>query len=69
MTYYGWLKGKPIRGKNEKKVRTALRTMLVLLTDDEAPWPQPEVIAMSPDERYDKLVAAIELLNTPTEEE
>ena len=66
MTYYGWLKGKPLRKKNDESVRKALRLMLVLLT--EHAWPQPNVIAMSPDERYDALVELIDHLNNPEEE-
>lgn len=65
MTYYGWLKGKPLRNKNDAKVRSTLRQMLVLLT--EHAWPQPAVIAMSPDDRYEALLELIEELNKPEE--
>lgn len=65
MTYYGWLKGKPIRSKNDAKVRSMLRLMLVMLTQHN--WPQPNVIALSPDERYQALLELIEELNKPDE--
>ena len=31
MTYYGWVKGKPVRKKNEDKVRGILRKLLSIL--------------------------------------
>lgn len=67
MTYYGWIKGKPIRKKNDAKVRSTLRTLLVLLT--EHGWPQPQVIAMSPDDRLTALHELIEEINKPATEE
>lgn len=60
MTYHGWAKGKPLRSKNDAKVRSTLRLMLIIL--NEYKWPQPHVIAMSPDERYaalDELITQI----------
>jgi DNA-binding XRE family transcriptional regulator len=67
MTYYGWLKGKPLRNKNDAKVRSTLRLMLVLLT--EHGWPEPQVIAMSPDDRYAELLRLIEEVTRPEEAE
>jgi len=63
LTYFGWINGKPIRKKNDAKVRKSLRVMLVLLT--EHAWPQPHVIAMDPDERFKTLVELFDQLNTP----
>ena len=43
MTYYGWVKGKAIRKKNDEKVRDVLRQMLAMLSEG---WPQPEVLSL-----------------------
>jgi hypothetical protein len=53
MTYYGWVKGKPIRQKNDGKVREILRKMLSILNDG---WPQPEIIALEQKERFKRLL-------------
>ena len=53
MTYYGWVKGKAIRKKNDEKVREALRSMLTMLSDG---WPQPEVIALDQKQRFQRLL-------------
>jgi len=53
MTYYGWVKGKPIRQKNDDKVREILRKMLSILNDG---WPQPEIIALEQKERFKRLL-------------
>jgi hypothetical protein len=63
MTYHGWAKGKPLRTKNDAKVRSTLRLMLVIL--NEYKWPQPHVIAMSPDERFDELLVLVRELTQP----
>ena len=53
MTYYGWVKGKPVRKKNDDKVRDILRKMLSILNDG---WPQPEVIALEQKQRFERLL-------------
>lgn len=53
MTYYGWVKGKPVRKKNDNKVREILRKLLSILNDG---WPQPEVIALDQKLRFERLL-------------
>jgi DNA-binding XRE family transcriptional regulator len=53
MTYYGWVKGKPIRKKNDEKVRDTLRELLAVMSEG---WPQPEVIAIEQKERFQRLL-------------
>jgi|TARA_Y100000004_G_scaffold16707_1_gene17321 DNA-binding XRE family transcriptional regulator len=53
MTYYGWVKGKPVRKKNDDKVREILRKLLSILNDG---WPQPEVIALDQKLRFERLL-------------
>jgi DNA-binding transcriptional regulator YiaG len=58
MTYYGWVKGKPLRKSNDEAVRTMLRRLLAVMTDHG--WPMPEVIASDQKQRKGRL---IEILN------
>jgi DNA-binding XRE family transcriptional regulator len=58
MTYYGWVKGKPIRKSNDSSVRTMLKRLLSVMT--EHGWPMPEVIASDQKQRMERLV---EILN------
>tara|TARA_R100001079_G_C4437232_1_gene147021 strand:+ start:810 stop:1088 length:279 start_codon:yes stop_codon:yes gene_type:complete len=53
MTYYGWLKGKPLRKSNDTKVREKLRELLDLMKDG---YPQPEVIALDSVKRRERLL-------------
>ena len=53
MTYYGWVKGKPIRTANDAVVRTMLRKLLGVMT--EHGWPTPEVIVANRQQRVEKL--------------
>tara|TARA_R100001530_G_scaffold1663_1_gene2947 strand:+ start:958 stop:1242 length:285 start_codon:yes stop_codon:yes gene_type:complete len=57
MTFYGWVKGKPVRRKNDARVRNILRK---LLSSMESGWPQPKVIALEQKERFKRL---LEILN------
>lgn len=58
MTYYGWVKGKPIRKSNDEAVRAMLKRLLAVMT--EQGWPMPEVIAADQKQRKERL---LELLN------
>ena len=60
MTYYGWVKGKPIRSANDEKVRRLLRQMLTLIRDHN--WPPPDVIAAEQKQRKQRLVDMLEQL-------
>jgi len=53
MTYYGWVKGKPIRTANDAAVRTMLRKLLNVMTVHS--WPTPDVIVASREQRVEKL--------------
>ena len=57
MTYYGWVKGKAIRKKNDEKVREVLREMLTMLSDG---WPQPEIIALDQKQRFQRLLEILD---------
>jgi DNA-binding XRE family transcriptional regulator len=58
MTYYGWVRGKPLRKNNDETVRRLLRQMLTLIRDHN--WPPPDVIAAEQQQRKERLV---EMLN------
>jgi DNA-binding transcriptional regulator YiaG len=58
MTYYGWVKGKPLRKSNDEAVRSMLKRLLAVMT--EHGWPMPEVIAADQKQRKERL---LELLN------
>ena len=57
MTYYGWVKGKAIRKKNDEKVREVLRQMLAMLSEG---GPQPEVIALDQKDRFQRLLEILD---------
>lgn len=57
MTYYGWVKGKPIRKKNDEKVREILRQMLTLMSNG---WPHPEIIALDQKYRFQRLLEILD---------
>jgi DNA-binding XRE family transcriptional regulator len=57
MTYYGWVKGKPLRKTNDESVRTMLRKLLAVMT--EHGWPMPEVIASDQKQRKERLDAIL----------
>jgi DNA-binding transcriptional regulator YiaG len=58
MTYYGWVRGKPLRKNNDETLRRLLRQMLTLIRDHN--WPPPDVIAAEQKQRKERLV---EMLN------
>jgi DNA-binding XRE family transcriptional regulator len=53
MTYYGWVKGKPLRKTNDVTVRTVLKQLLSIMVEDK--WPTPDVIAMEQPQRKERL--------------
>lgn len=53
VTYYGWMKGKPLRKSNAVHVRKQLKTLLAIITDHE--WPTPEAKARASGERFARL--------------
>ena len=57
VTYMGWVKGKPIRPKNKEAAITKVKLMLRVVTEDK--WPEPNIIAMNPKQRYDTLLEYI----------
>jgi|TARA_R110000803_G_scaffold60921_3_gene120509 DNA-binding XRE family transcriptional regulator len=57
MTYYGWVKGKPVRRNNEDRVRITLR---ILLKAMEGGWPQPEIISIEQKNRFKRLLELLD---------
>jgi len=53
MTYYGWVKGRAMRKSNDETVRSMLRRLLTVVT--EQGWPSAEVIAMESKQRLERL--------------
>lgn len=58
MTYYGWVRGQPLRQANDEKVRVMLRRLLTTMTEHY--WPTPEVIAATQAQRLELLKAVLE---------
>jgi len=58
MTYYGWVRGKPLRYNNSEYVKAMLKKLLVIMTEHQ--WPQPEVIVMSQEQRKQHLEKLLE---------
>jgi DNA-binding XRE family transcriptional regulator len=57
MTYYGWVKGKVVRRKNDERVRDMLKKLLAVM---EKGWPMPNIIAMEQKLRFEKLLEVLE---------
>jgi len=57
MTYYGWVKGKPVRKKNDERVRAVLKSLLATMSQG---WPQPDVIALEQKHRFQRLLEIFE---------
>ena len=57
MTYYGWVKGKPVRKKNDERVRDMLRQLLAIMGDG---WPTPKIIAIEQKDRFKSLLEVLE---------
>lgn len=58
MTYYGWVRGKPIRATNDATVRRVLKKLLMVMSEHN--WPTPDVIVAN---RTDRMQRLSELLN------
>lgn len=58
MTYYGWVRGKPIRAANDATVRKVLKKLLMVMSEHS--WPTPEVIVA---DRKGRMQMLSELLN------
>lgn len=54
MTYYGWMRGKPMRKTNDLLVRSMLKRLLAIMTEHS--WPMPEVIASDQKQRKERLL-------------
>jgi DNA-binding transcriptional regulator YiaG len=52
MTYHGWLRGRPIRPKNDAFVRRTVRKILMLVSEGE--WPEGLGL-LPPNERMERL--------------
>jgi DNA-binding XRE family transcriptional regulator len=61
MTYYGWVKGKPIRRNNDMSVRLALKKLLAIMSEHQ--WPQPSIIGLPQKQRMQKLLELLETYN------
>jgi DNA-binding XRE family transcriptional regulator len=61
MTYYGWVRGKPLRKSSDEAVRTVLKQLLSLMVDDK--WPTPDVIAMEQKQRKERLDECMKRFN------
>lgn len=53
MSYYGWLKGKPIRKNSEDKVKKTVKNLLFVMKEYD--WPTAEVVAMESKDRFERL--------------
>jgi hypothetical protein len=58
MTYYGWVRGKPLRKSSDEYVRLMLKRLLAIMTDHQ--WPTPDVIAMEQPQRRQRLDELLE---------
>lgn len=57
VTYYGWLRGKAVRRKNEDEAKKAVRKLLAIMTDHS--WPSPETVALDQKQRSERLFALL----------
>lgn len=53
MTYYSWVKGAKPRKDAIQSIRATLKRLLAIMVEHK--WPMPEVIAMEPRQRKQKL--------------
>ena len=57
-TYYGWVRGKPIRKKNEADAKRTIRKLLDVVSTYN--WPTQEVVGLSPPIRLERLLALLQ---------
>jgi hypothetical protein len=57
MTYYNWLRGKPVGKANGDNARQAIRTLIALMHEHQ--WPTDEVMGLSSKDRHERLLALI----------
>lgn len=53
MSYYGWVSGKSMSKRSEKKVKTTVKKLLKIMQDHD--WPNVNVITMESSERFNHL--------------
>lgn len=58
MTYYGWVRGTPLRQANDDRVRVMLKRLLTVMTEHH--WPTPQVIAAGQKQRLELLKEVLE---------
>jgi len=57
-TYNKWLRGTPVRKKNEESAKVSLRKLLHIMAEHN--WPTPDVVGLSQKQRLERLLALIE---------
>lgn len=57
VTYYNWVRGKPVRKTNDTQVRRTVKKLLHIIRDHD--WPMPEVLAMDQPDRKNKLLEVL----------
>jgi DNA-binding XRE family transcriptional regulator len=62
MTYYGWVRGKPLRKSSDEFVRAVLKQLLAVMVEDK--WPTPDVIAMEQKQRKEQLDELMKRFNS-----
>jgi len=58
VTYYGWVRGKPIRKKNEEHAKRSIRKLLAVMGQHS--WPTPEVAGLTQKGKLERLLALLE---------
>lgn len=57
MTYYNWLRGKPISNANETTARTVIRNLIFLMHAHQ--WPSEEITKLTSKQRHERLLALL----------
>lgn len=57
-TYYGWVRGQPVRKKNVEHVKRSLRKLLGVMAEHS--WPTPEAMGLTQKSRVQRLLALLE---------